>query len=355
MKKNFLHLIHSWAGLAAGIFILLLSVSGTMLVFHSELDSLQKPAVREKNTAVISVDSCYTIVQQNYPHAEISSCELPVKNYPYSFFIYDSLYNNAAKVQEIFIDPYSGAITGTRGGSDDIRHNFMGWLAKFHNSFHAGKAGEWLLGLIAIVFVLSISTGIVLYRKSIAAVLSFKQSALNKSNLHQVVGVYALLFNLLMGISGYWMQRYVFKKEFYTVSTWVKSVKPSPSPFFSFDTAFNKIKKQYPAFTPYVIYFAQNTKSSTALYGSNNTNGFIHSKKFADVIALDSSGAIAKTRFVYENKPGDYYDIINSQLHMGKYGGWFIKLLYGLFGITGAVLSITGFSLWLKRKRRNSL
>ena len=68
--------------------------------------------------------------------------ELPLKNNPYSFFIYDSLYNNATKAQEIFIDQYSGAITGTRGGSDDMRHNFMGWLAKFHNSFHAGKAGS---------------------------------------------------------------------------------------------------------------------------------------------------------------------------------------------------------------------
>ena len=355
MTKRIITAIHSFAGLIAGIFILLLSVSGTILVFHNELDNLQKPVVKKENSEIISVDSCYTILQKKYPHTEISSCELPLKNNPYSFFIYDSLYNNATKAQEIFIDQYSGAITGTRGGSDDMRHNFMGWLAKFHNSFHAGKAGEWLLGLTAVVFVLSISTGIILYRKSIITVLSFKLSRFNKNNLHQLIGVYALLFNLLMGISGYWMQRYVFKKEFYAVSTWVKTVKPSPSPFFSFDTALGNIKKQYPAFTPYVIYFAQSTKGSTAVYGSNNTNGFIHSQKFADVIALDSTGAVAKTRFVYENTPADYYDIVNSQLHMGKYGGWFVKLLYGLFGITGAVLSITGFSLWFKRKKRNSL
>lgn len=353
MTKRIITNIHAWLGVAGGIFIFLLSVSGTLLIFHDELDGLQKPVIAKTGT-VITVGRCYNILKQQYPAAEISSCQLPVENNPYSFIIYDSSLNNTGKAVEIFISPSSGKITGKRGGSDDPRHNFMAWLAKFHNSFHAGKTGEWLLGLIAIVFVLSILTGFFIYRKNIVAVLLFKKVAFSKNNLHQVVGVYALLFNLMMGVTGYWMQRYVFKKEFYTSGSWVKTIKPSPAPLFSFDSAFVNIKKQYPDFTPYVVYFAQSAKGTTAVYGSNSTNAFIHSKKFADVIVLDSTGAVSKTRFVNENKAGDYYDIVNSQLHMGKYGGWFIKLLYGLFGITGAILSITGFLLWLKRKRRNS-
>lgn len=355
MVKRIITAIHSYSGLAAGLFILLLSVSGTLLVFHDELDSLQKPAVMYGDHQMLSVSKCYSIVKTAYPGAEISSCQLPQYPMACSFFIYDSTYENGKAALEIFVNPYNGKIESSRGGSNDIRHNFMGWLSKFHNSFHAGKTGEWLLGVFAVMFVGSLLTGIILYRKSIFAVLLFRRSAFKKSNLHQVIGVYALLFNLLMGVSGYWMQRYVFKKDFYTTGTWVKTIKPSPALTFSIDTAITNMKNRYPHFTPYVIYFAQSMQGKTAVYGSNSTNAFIHSKKFADVIAFDSSGAVAKTRFVNENKAGDYYDIVNSQLHMGKYGGWFIKLLYGLFGITGAILSITGFSLWLKRKRRNSL
>jgi uncharacterized iron-regulated membrane protein len=354
MKKSFLLSIHSVAGLVAGVFILLLSVSGTILVFHDEVDGLQKPAVETNGKAPVTIDSCYRVIQQHYPNAEISSCQLPGNTGgPYSFFIYDSSFNSGKAVQELFIQPYTGQIIGSRGGSDDMKHNFTGWLSKFHNSFHAGKKGEWLLGLIAVIFVLSIFTGIILYRKSIIAVIFFRKAVFKKANLHQLVGVYALLFNLMIGITGFWMQRYVFKKEFYADSSWVKTSRKSPALFFNYDSAYQDIHKQHPGFTGYVIYFAQSAKSKTAIYGSNNTNAFIHSKKFADVIALDSTGKIASTRFVDENTAGDYYDIVNSQLHMGKYGGWFIKLLYGLFGITSSILSITGFWLWLNKKRRD--
>jgi uncharacterized iron-regulated membrane protein len=101
-----------------------------------------------------------------------------------------------------------------------------------------------------------------------------------------------------------------------------------------------------------VIYFAPTIHRKTAVYGSQSTNSFIHSKKFADVLFLDSVGGIAKTAFVNEIKPADRYDIINSQVHFGKYGGLPVKILYSVFGLSSGFLSITGFLLWLKRRKK---
>ena len=351
MKKKSLFTIHSITGLVAALFILALSLSGTLLLFRDNVDGMLKPKVGNVNEKVTTVDSCYHIIQQQYPHAQISNCNLPDKpSIPVSFFIYDSSYKNGAAAMEVFINPHTGILLGSRGGKDDPKHNFMSWLAAFHSSFHAGKTGEWLLGVFTIFFVISIVTGIVLYKKNIVAVLLFKKSGWTKNNLHQIIGTWALLFNLMIAVSGFWMQRYVFKKEFYQSNDWVNTIKPSPNLFFNFDSAYNNLQKQYPDFTGYVIYFAQNKKGKTAIYGSNKTNAYIHSKKFADVIALDSTGAVAKTRFINEISADDRYDIINSQLHMAKYGGMEIKIIYGLFGITGALLSITGFLLWKRRR-----
>jgi len=251
---------------------------------------------------------------------------------------------------EMFLHPQTGGYLGIRGGSDDMKHNFMSWLSKFHNSFHLGKTGEWLLGFFALFFLLSIITGLVLFRKNIAAVLLFRRSAYSSKNLHQLVGVWALIFNLMIAVTGFWMQRYVFKKEFYSSENYTPVLKSSPALFFKFDSAYREVQKQYPDFTGYVIYFAQSQKGKTAIYGSRNSNSFIHSKKYADVILLDSIGSIVKTRFVNEISPDDRYDIINSQLHMGKYGGTGIKIIYFLFGLAGGLLSITGFLLWRRRK-----
>lgn len=354
MKKKKLFTIHAVSGLLAGIVILALSLSGAVLVFHDSLDAFQKPKVgyTGADKKIITIDSAYHVIQQQYPTAQISSCRLPENStQPLSFFIYNPSFKNGTVAQEIFIHPQTGAVLGSRGGSDDIKHNFMSWLAAFHSSFHAGKTGEWLLGIFALVFLISIVTGIILYRKKSIAVLLFKKTVWNKNNLHQVIGTWALLFNLMIGITGFWMQRYVFKKEFYKSYDWVNTVKASPGLFFNFDRAYTAVQKKYPDFTGYVIYFTQSKKGSTAIYGSNSTNAYIHSKKFADVILLDSIGNISKTRFINEISADDRYDIINSQLHMGKYGGAGIKMIYAFFGLSSAILSITGFLLWRRRRR----
>lgn len=358
MKKQRLITLHSTTGLIAGIFILALSFSGALLMFHDQIDNFQKPLIEESQLSqkTLSVDSCYKIVQHKYPHAVISSCNLPENEAAtFSFSLYDSSYLQGTKAMQLFIHPKSGFILKSRGGSEDVQHNFMSWLAAFHSSFHAGKTGEWLLGFFAIIFFISIVTGIILYRKNILAVLTFKSAIWKKNNLHQIIGVWALLFNLMICITGFWMQRYVFKKSFYQSYDWVNTIKASPALSFSFDSAYTQLKNTHSDFTGYVIYFAQSKSGKTNIYGSNSTNAFIHSKKFADVITLDSAGGVFKTRLVNENSAADYYDIVNSQLHMGKYGGWPIKIIYSFFGLSSGILSITGFLLWRKRKKRSNI
>lgn len=353
MKKSFIFYIHSTAGLVSGIFILLMSLSGAALVFHEDVDHmLQYPAGVDPSYAYYNVNRSYAAVQQNYPHAQISNCDLPA-GLPQVlvFTLYDSSYNKGKSPVQVFLNPLTDSILKTRGGSDDMRNNFMSWLSKFHNSFHLGKTGEWLLGFFALVFLLSIITGLILFRKNILAVLLFRKAVYKRNNLHQIIGVYALLFNLMIAVTGFWMQRYVFKKEFYAADNYSPVLKTSPALSFNFDSAYSEVKKQYPDFTASVIYFAQSSKSKTAVYGSRSSNAYIHSKKFADVIFLDSSGSVAKTRFINEIDPQDRYDIINSQLHMGRFGGAGIKIIYFVFGLTGGLLSITGFLLWLRRRK----
>lgn len=348
MKKNFILKLHSIAGLVAGIFILMMSLSGAVLVFHTNLDALQQPEIKPWPLKQITVDNAYQAIQDHYPHAQINNAVLPeTSSSPFSFFMYDSSYKTGKAAMEVFLHPQTAAVLKTKGAGN----SFVSWLSKFHNSFHLGKTGEWLLGFFALIFLLSIITGLILFRKNILAVLLFKKAVYKRNNLHQLIGVYALLFNLMIAVTGFWMQRYVFKKEFYQSYDYTPVLKASPAIPFKFDSAYSNIKKQYPDFTAAVIYFAQSNSGNTAVYGSRASNAYIHSRKFADAIFLDSAGAIAKTRFVTEISAGDRYDIINSQLHMGRFGGMEIKIIYFVFGLSGGLLSITGFLFWWRRRR----
>ncbi len=350
MKKGVLFLIHSWTGLLIGVFILVMSISGAALVFHEELDRLQYPAYTiESGKQIIGLDSCFGSVKKYFPKAQISQAVITtsIKN-PYTFTIYDSSYQEGKKPLQLFLHPQTAAIIGKRG--NDISGNFMSWLSAFHNSFHLKQKGEWLLGILSLLFLLSIITGIIQYRRKILPVLQFRKAIYTRQHLHQIIGVYALLFNFMIAGTGFWMQRYVFKKDFYSdQGSYERIVKTTPPLYFSLDSAFVALENKEPNFNEHVIYFAQRKSSVTAVYGSNSTNSFIHSKNLADYIILDSTGNIYKTGFVNEIPAENRRDIINAQIHYGKYGGLPIKILYCLFGLSGAILSITGFILWKKR------
>ena len=353
MRKSRLVNIHSLAGLVSGIFILLMSLSGAALVFNEDIDTMQQPEFDVKDYNNLSVDSAYNNLRQRFPYAQINSCNIPFnKETPFVFSVYDPSYKAGKKPAQIFMHPQTGGYLGIRGGSDDIKNNFMSWLSTFHSSFNLGKTGEWLLGFFALVFLLSIITGLILFRKNILAVLLFKKAVYKRSNLHQLIGVYALIFNLMIAVTGFWMQRYVFKKEFYAADNYTPVLKASPAFPFKYDSAFAQVIKQYPDFTAAVVYFAQSNQGKTAVYGSRASNAYIHSKKFADVIMFDSAGGIAKTRMINENSVADRFDIINSQLHMGRFGGLGIKIIYFVFGLSGGLLSITGYLLWWRRRKR---
>src|SRR5258706_5800215 len=213
MKRGLILAVHSIVGLVSWLFIFLMSLSGAVLIFHDELQALQSPSIIPgHNKEIISINSCYNNLQKKFPRAQISNCNIAEDNtQPFVFTIYDSSYKKGTEPLLVFLHPQTGTILKAKSG----KNNFVSQVAALHNSFHLGKIGEWLLGFFALVFLLSITTGVILYRQNIGSVLLFRQTVFKKKNLHQLAGVYALLFNLMIGITGFWMQRYVFKKEFY--------------------------------------------------------------------------------------------------------------------------------------------
>jgi uncharacterized iron-regulated membrane protein len=355
MKKSFLHTLHGVAGLIAGVFVLLMSVSGSVLVFHEQMDQVQWPAFTVKEgVPLLPIDSIYKAVQKNYPHAKISNgYGAGSVNELFLITVYDSSYRNGEKGLQVLLHPQTAAVLGNHGGSEDFSGNPMAWLSRFHSSFHLNKPGEWLLGVFGSVFLVSIITGLILYRKDILPVLLFRKSAWQRSSLHPLIGTWALLFNLLIAGSGVWMQRYVFKPDFYKSWPAFKAErKASPPLRFNLDSALQAVQHAN-GFTPYVYYFSGKPGGTTAVYGSRPGNGFIHNKKFADAVFLDSTGTISRTAFVNEIPKEDRRDIINAQLHYGRWGGWPVQLLYSLFGLSGGLLSITGALLWFRRRKQH--
>lgn len=62
---------------------------------------------------------------------------------------------------EVFVDPYTGAVLGAREREKfalDKRH-LIPFLYRFHFTLHAGSVGEWIMGIVALVWFLDCFVG----------------------------------------------------------------------------------------------------------------------------------------------------------------------------------------------------
>src|SRR5687767_11490452 len=75
MKNQFgkkTYKIHKWCGLLAGIFILVLGFTGSILVFHDTLEAYEHQEIWQvKNSQPVSIDAAYKTINQTYPGWEI--------------------------------------------------------------------------------------------------------------------------------------------------------------------------------------------------------------------------------------------------------------------------------------------
>jgi len=344
-----LYKIHSWAGLLAGLALLLVALSGSVLVFNEEISHYLYPErltvapVGERH----SLDACYRLVRTRYPQLAYVSPDRLVSRPEESV----AFRGEAGGVQyRAYVNPYTLEILyfGERYAQA------MDWLLLFHYSLAGGKAGELLVALLGLALLLSVVTGLYLYRRSILPVLLF-QVRINRKNwrtlssgLHRVVGVWSLLFNLLIAGTGFWMMRYTFSSEQYDGTF---EQQPQPIPLrFSLDNALQTIRNRYPDLEVTYMFLPRQPGEAVFVYGSMHGRSFLYGD-YGDELSLDpQTGAIQSTRLIGQKTLGEKLESMVFPLHAGMFGHWTIKIAYSLLGLMPGLLSVTGFLLWWRRK-----
>lgn len=344
MKNRTLLKYHSWFGLIAGLFLLLMGLSGSILVFHKQLDSwFFSDQLQQNFSGTQQLDLAVENVQKVYP-----GWDTRIKQFKAGEVLVFDLRNQKER-RYVFVAPDTGEI------QKEINANthFTSWLLKLHYSLHAGAIGRILVLLFGIIFFLSLLSGIILYRKSIFKTFAFRVKLNRKnsrnfySSLHRYVGVWALLLNLVLVITGIVLA--------YTVAK--SGLNPLPAPSgpqveISIQNSLDKINKDYPNFTPTYIRLPLNENADITVFGKFSEDAFYYSE-FYNYIGLDYREAeITSVKKVAEASFSDKLASTVMPLHYAEFGGLPIKVLYCLIGLSGPFLSVSGFFIWQKRKRK---
>lgn len=336
--------IHKWCGLIAGLFIFVMGLTGAVLVFNHELEAWEHHAYWEvNNQGPVSIDKAYHTITEKYLNWEIRLQRFSEN--PSETLIF-SLRRPDQRLM-VFVHPANGNILAAL----DANKTITTWLLTLHYSFHTDLTGKILVFITGLIFLVSLVTGVITYRKAIVKMLLFRVGFARKtkrsfaSSLHRHVGVWGLLLNLLMVLTGLWISYGIVVNGFKTASTPTKPI-ASPALTISIDQALKTLNAKHPAFKPTYMRLPKAEDQPLTINGFVTGQPFYYSQYYNAATIDAKTGALLDLKLNTAAEVTTKLDSISHSIHFLEFGNWLIKLLFCFVGISAPLLSITGFLLW---------
>lgn len=192
---------HLYMGLAAGLFLVLSGLTGSMVVFRKEIEAIMHSELMQTNVGSkrTSLQTVLDAVKRAYPQDKLLSVRMP-RTAQQTYL----LKMNDAHSLFVYADPYSGKLLGEHQQEE----TFMGWLALVHTELLIGERGKTILGVSALLLLCMSVTGLILWwpqNGKISRGLKISWGAPTKKlifDIHRALGVYAVLFLLIIAFTG---------------------------------------------------------------------------------------------------------------------------------------------------------
>jgi uncharacterized iron-regulated membrane protein len=343
MKRK-LYQLHKWCGLVAGIFILLLGISGAILVFHQELESLENRNFwYVENQSKVSIDKAYRNLVSLYPDYELRLSRF--SHEPSNTLIFNLKKNEKSLLA--IMHPTDGSILKLI----DSNKAWVNWILNFHYSFQGGGLGKIAVFIAGLFFLTSLLTGLMIYRKSIFKVLLFRapfrrgSGKAISSSLHRYIAVWALLLNFLLVITGLLI-------SFDNISHHGQTKSGSISPMrISLDSALNIVHSRYPEFRPTYIRFPKESSKPLIINGKVEQASFYWTQYYNEIAVDLHNGYIYPLKLTSQGSFKTKVASVVGVIHLVEFDSFFVKMLFCLVGLSAPLLTITGFIIWRNKKR----
>lgn len=365
--KKIIGWLHLWLGIGSGLVVLIVALTGSILVFERELEPRLSPTFSyvevPVNARAVPLETLTNTVLTRYKTYKLREIIIEPEAGRSIIFNINKGKNDALSVA---VNQYTGEIIK----AVDENSRFFEVVLNLHRYLCMGTTGKVITGISCSIFLIMVITGIVLWwprRNSRKQRMRVKWNATWKRlnwDLHAVLGFYVHIIIFLIALTGLtWSYQWVNDLIFYAFDG--KPMKKMTAP-------------QTPAVntapTAYLSSIMHSTDSILAYTGPVRIR-FTEKKNFAEkknqaitVIKRNEDAAIdniASTLYfepgtgrlvqarLYENESrGMKVRRLVYPIHTGSLLGWPTKLLALIAALISASLPVTGFCIWLNRKKK---
>lgn len=354
---------HLWFGIASGIVVFVLGITGCVLVFEQEIKSLSSPwlhAERPVEGKILPPSVLYKSVEKALPAREIESVWYHGENQTAHFRIHES-------DSTIYVNPYTAEVIAMVSNEDIFNFfkdgHYYFWLPK--------EIGHQVTGWGTLIFFLLLISGIILWwpkkwnKKGKEQSFKIRWSAKFKRinyDLHNVLGFYSVIIAIVVAFTALMMSFTWFSKSVYwlaggentprieAVSDTTSNLKPILSS--QIDKAWHKGVYELAEHNPYEILMHFPETPTEAIYVCTDMYRGTWRDVYLDQYTLEELPASNKR--LREEDLASWIRRSNYGLHVGLIGGVTTKIIYFLASLICASLPITGFYIWWGKKKKSN-
>ena len=223
--------IHLWMGIALGLYVVMISLTGSALVYRREIAAAVGPMRVTPREHRLTAEELNSVVQRTYPGFSIEGVFTPRSGRQLALDRAIEVHlRRGDRTVDRFFNPYTGA---DLGNSNQTLLSFILWLADLHDNLLAGETGRLINGIAAILVTLLTCAGAIIWwpgirnwQRSLTIDWKRKHYGLNWS-LHSAIGFWMLALVLLWGISGIYFS---FPGVFNAIVDYLQPLTPSSPP-----------------------------------------------------------------------------------------------------------------------------
>ncbi|WP_029151642.1 PepSY-associated TM helix domain-containing protein [Methylovulum miyakonense] len=365
--------VHLWLGLGLGLFLAIIGLTGSVLVFWHELDEAINPGLYQASNyshlSRKSLDELIAAASLAAPKGWVSaSLDALHENGNAVFGFYypePNLTPEQAESLTIALDPSTAEVVSRRvfyHAWNPLKNSLVGFFFKLHYALFLGEIGVTIVGIFAVLFFVSTMSGLILWwplTGNWKRVLTIKRKASTERfnhDLHQTAGFYSLIVLLVLLISGLYFNlpnQFRWLVERFSPLTADAKANPQPAPPVTnavLENALRKITQQNPQAEAQFYSFSPDPTMPFTVCFRNvpelrpyvlDSRCYQLNRNTGDVLAITDPA---------HGSVGDVVMQWQWPLHSGQAFGWTGRILVCIAGLICPLLFVTGVIRWLQKR-----
>ena len=352
--------IHLCLGLVAALFLLILSVTGTVMAFEHDIERWIDPGLWHASVGqqLMDEDRLVAIAEAKFSPARVSAIQIAAR----PDVVHVMRMSDRAAVH---INQWNGTVTGRTVGTTKTQE-WIGYVHQLHLRLlpnpratpALAPPGKLIVSFAGLILCVLVPTGLVLWWRAKRLSIRAGSSAFRVAfDAHHAVGLYACVFLFVGALTGVMVGFDAAEQLFYRVTKSEQPKRPPPPQvseangrrMISVERAIAVGRGAVPGGEVIQVQIPENPRSVFAVFLRSPREVAVDSPIPIIVYVDPYRASVIRVQDLFTESPGYRLVRLNRAVHTGDLWGGPGHVVMSLSSLALSVMVITGLSIWRAR------